>query len=172
MTASDPPTWLLRPASSGVDVPIALDANALDPNGTDRDPMIGRLRTLVEAGRLRVVLVEGVRRELDHARTPPGLREAWPAPEPLRLPPPTPARHIARIRARAILRGGSSSDRHDSDAGHLCDAAEAGCRYFITHDRRFMRKRHDLEATLPSIRILGLREFFEIYDASEPSADS
>ena len=149
--------------------PIGLDANALDPNGTARDAMIERFRALADAGCLRIVLVEGVKRELDDARTPARLRAAWPEAEPVRPPPPTAARHIARIRVRAILRGDTLSDRHDADAAHLCDAAEAGCGYFLTHDKRFTRKRHDLEATLPTIRILGLREFFEIYDASDPS---
>ena len=156
--------------------PIALDTNALDRNGTDRDALIDRFRALADTGQLRVVLVDGVRRELDHPLTPVGVREAWPAAETLRRssparPPPTAVRHIARIRVRAILRGDTLSDRHDADAAHLCDAAEAGCGTFLTHDKRFSRKRHDLEATLPSLRILGLREFFAIYDASETSED-
>ena len=118
-----------------------------------------------------------MRRELDHPRTPARVREAWLGaetagqPPTLRRPPTSAAQHIARIRIRAILRGDTSSDRHDADAAHLCDAAEAGCGTFLTHDKRFTRKRHDLETTLPSIRILGLREFFALYDAPETSAD-
>ena len=145
---------------------IALDANALDRDGTDRDALVDRFRTLMQDGLIDVVVTEGVGRELRHPHAPGQVRAQ--TDRTLRPPgtAPTASQHIARIKVRAILRGDAAGDRHAADAGHLCDAAEAGCAFFLTQDKRFSRKRRDLAAALPLIRVLGLREFFDLYDAA------
>ena len=153
------------------DAAVALDANALQPSGTDRDELVGRFRDLMRAGAVKVVMLESVGRELDDARTPAEARPETPAGAGIARRAPTAAQQIARIRVRAIMRGNALNDRHDADAAHLCEAAEAGCRIFLTHDKRFSRKRHDLEAALPGLRILGLREFFALYDAPAAQAE-
>ena len=122
-------------------------------------------------GAIKVVLLESVGRELDDPRTPAAARPGRPASASQVRKAPTAAQQIARIRVRAIMRGDALNDRHDADAAHLCEAAEAGCRIFLTHDKRFSRKRHDLEASLPGLRILGLREFFSLYDATGAQAE-
>jgi len=66
------------------------------------------------------------------------------------------------------LRGNALEGKHDADASHLCEAAETGCSYFITHDKRIQNKRGELQAALPpSLTIVTLAEFFEIFDAYE-----
>jgi hypothetical protein len=50
----------------------------------------------------------------------------------------------------------------------LSEAAETGCGYFITHDKRMLKKRTELHAVLPpSLNIVTLEEFLEIFDAYE-----
>lgn len=68
---------------------------------------------------------------------------------------------IDRIRVRAILRGDGRPGKHDADASHLSEAAEAGCRAFLTRDGKILRKRDTLRLALPDgMRILTLVEFF------------
>ncbi len=113
------------------------------------------------AGRFRVLLVGGVRAELAHPRTPAAVREAVLPFEPTPRPAATHAGKLARIRLRAILRGEGETDRHDADAAHLADAAEAGCGWFVTHDKRILRRRDDLRRVLPGLRIATLDRFLE-----------
>lgn len=69
---------------------------------------------------------------------------------------------------RAILRGGAAPGRHAADADHLCAAAEAGCSVFLTRDGRILRKRADLEASLPAgFRILAIEELMAAWDAGQ-----
>jgi hypothetical protein len=73
----------------------------------------------------------------------------------------TQAQHAQRHRVRIILQGNALPNKHAVDASHLCEAAETGCSYFITHDRRILRKRSELhEAVPPSLTIVTLEEFF------------
>ena len=55
---------------------IALDANALDRNGTERDFLVDRLNALVESGTLTIVVAGGVRAEVQHPRTPTDVQDA------------------------------------------------------------------------------------------------
>ena len=138
--------------------PVAVDANALDRDGTARDALVDRFRRKVEAGDLTVMVAGGVRDELSHPQTPPELRElalARPAPP---RPALTHAQKLDRIRVRAILRGDAPCGKHEADALHLSEAAEAGCAVFITHDRRILRRRADLRAVLPRSRHPDARE--------------
>ena len=147
---------------------IAHDANAIDRAGGERDRLVDRFRRLVEAGILRVVVVGGVRAEVEHAHTPRDVRDAV-SRHPLAFrSPQSAAEQISRIRIRAILRGNGRPAKHDADASHLSEAAEAGCIYFITHDGRLLKKREDLHASLPpTLRIVTLAEFFAILDRCE-----
>jgi predicted nucleic acid-binding protein len=55
-----------------------------------------------------------------------------------------------------------------ADASHLSGAAETGCAYFITHDKRMLAKREELRRELPpSPSIVTLTEFFEVLDRFE-----
>jgi hypothetical protein len=116
---------------------------------------------------LKVVLAGGVRAEVLHPRTPgrvkaairrlifnlrPGLISSQQAAQPS---PSDPARKRSR-----------------REAGRGCvtisEAAEIGCGYFITNEKRILKKREALYAVLPpSLSIVRLREFLEILDDYE-----
>jgi predicted nucleic acid-binding protein len=50
----------------------------------------------------------------------------------------------------------------------ISEAAETGCAYFITHDNRILDKRNELRSALPpSLEIVTLTEFFEVFDRFE-----
>jgi predicted nucleic acid-binding protein len=65
----------------------------------------------------------------------------------------------------AILQGNARPGKHEPDASHISEAAETGCGYFITHDKRILDRRGKLRAVLPpSLNIVSLEEFFQIFD--------
>ena len=144
---------------------IALDANALDRDGANKDPLIDRFLALVDNGTLNVVLPGGVRIEAQHPRTPADIKDAM-LPQIYNLRPGLiPSQRSERVRVLEVLQGNAISGKHAADASHISEAAETGCGYFITHDGRILDKRGELHAILPpSLNIVSLDEFFEIFD--------
>ena len=147
---------------------IGHDANALDRNGSPRDTLIDRFRSLVSAGRLIVLVAGGVRDEVQHPRTPSDVKDAVLPRIFNRRPGLIPSQHDERRRVAAVLQGNARPDKHPADASHLSEAAETGCAYFITHDKRILDKRDELRSVLPpSLEIVTLMEFFEVFDRFE-----
>jgi hypothetical protein len=73
-----------------------------------------------------------------------------------------------RRRVGTIMRGNAEPGKHAADASHLLEAAETGCCYFITEDARILKKRAELATALPpTLQIVPLVEFFEIFDDYE-----
>jgi hypothetical protein len=144
---------------------IALDANALDRNGTERDALVDRFNALVESGLLTVVVAGGVRAEVQNPRTPTDVQDAV-LPRIFNLRPGlNAAQKDERRRIGAILQGNARPGKHAADASHLSEASETGCAYFITEDMRVLRKRRELGSVLPPhLRIVTLVEFLDIFD--------
>ncbi len=145
---------------------IGLDANALNRNGTDQDRLVERFCQLVHDRVLKIVVAGGVRNEIQNPRTPSHKKAAI-LPRIFNLRPGlTESQHAQCRRVRIILQGNARPNKHAADASHLCEAAETGCSYFITHDRRILRRRLELHAVLPpSLTIVTLEDFFDIFDA-------
>ena len=144
---------------------IAVDANVYDTDGSSRDLLVVRLRKLSKpSGPLSVVIAGGVREEVRHHRTPGHVRnDVMGKIYNLRPAPNTEQRSVRRA-VRAVLQGNAQPGKHAADASHLCEAAETGCAYFITEDKRVLAKRQKLEAYL-RLTILTLREFMEVFDS-------
>ena len=126
----------------------------------EQDLLVERFRAIVLSGSLDLLWPSGVLDEMLHPNAPEGIRAA--ARVALARPPvPLSARQqIDRIRVRAILRGDGRAGKHDADASHLSEAAEAGCSTFITRDGKILRKREALRVALPAdMRIRTLAEF-------------
>ena len=103
----------------------------------------------------------GVVDEMLHPHAPEEIRAAARSARARPAFPLSARQHIDRIRVRSILRGNGRAGKHDADASHLSEAAEAGCGTFITWDSKILRKRDTLRLTLPSgMRIRTLAEFF------------
>lgn len=147
---------------------IGCDANALDLDGSAKDRLVPRFRELSSAGTLTVVVAGGVRSEVQHPKTPGNVKDAV-LPQLFNLQPElTAPQQGERRRVQAILQGNALPGKHAADASHLSEAAETGCAYFITHDKRILDKRSELRDVLPRfLTITTLVEFFEILDAYE-----
>lgn len=148
---------------------VAVDANALDRDGSPRDAMVEALLAAASDGRLRMFIPDGVAAEMRHARAPAAMRALAEAASPPRSVPLTPRQHIDRIRVRAVMRGDGRPGKHDADASHLSSAAEAGCAIFLTRDGKILRKRDILRGALPpGFRIATPEEFMAAPDGDAP----
>lgn len=147
---------------------IACDANALDYTGGAADPLVDRFRKLSSERKLRMVIAAGIRNEVQNPRTPQSVQQVM-LPQIFNLRPGlNRSQQDCRFKVRLILQGNSAPGKHAADASHISEAAETGCAYFITNDKRILRKRGDLERVLPpTLTIVDLNEFFEIFDAYE-----
>jgi hypothetical protein len=144
---------------------IALDANALNRHGTEHDALVDRFEKLSDDGVLHLVLGGGVRDEVQHPNSS-AKKKAAVLPQIFNLRPGlTTGQRAERQRVAEILQGNAHPGTHAADASHLSQASETGCSYFITHDRRILRKRDEFRAVLPSnLWIVSLQEFFRIFD--------
>jgi hypothetical protein len=109
----------------------------------------------------------GVRDEVQHPHTPQSVKAAV-LPRIFNLGPSlNSSQQAARRSVRAILQGNAKPDTHAADASHLSEAAEIRCAYFITNDKRILKKRYELYAALPpTLTILTLAEFLEVSQRS------
>src|SRR6516165_6205424 len=115
-------------------VNVAIDANALDLDGTPRDRLVERFKQLMVDGTIRVVTPGGVRSEVQHPHTP-GTVQAAVLPQIFNLRPGlNTAQQAARTRVAAALQGNARPGKHAADASHISEADETGCGYFITHE--------------------------------------
>lgn len=147
---------------------IGHDANALDYDGSSRDTLVDRFRAHALAGTLTVVVAGGVRWEVQHPHTPADVKDAV-LPRTFNLRRGlNEAQRNSRRRVAAILQGNAHPGAHAADASHLSEAAETGCGYFITHDKRILAKREELRRVLPpTLSLVTLTEFFNELDRFE-----
>jgi predicted nucleic acid-binding protein len=145
---------------------IFIDANALDKDGSPRDYLIDKFDELQRTHQINIVMSYSVRKEVGHPRTPTAVKN-------IMLPQIFTLSSIERTSSeenklqsiRKILRGNACDGKHDADGLHLFEADKYGGGYFITHDKRILDKRGELRKVLnPSIAIVTLVEFLEIYD--------
>ena len=172
MACFRPGTWVQENGRRPIDPRrsnIAVDANALDCHGADRDSLVTRLKSLIEEGKVNIVAPGGVREEAAHPKTPVAVKAAV-MPRIFNLRPGLNTQQQAERRRVALtMQGNAAPDKHAADASHLSEAAETGCCYFITEDARILKKRTDLASVLPPtpVQIVTLAEFLEIFDDYE-----
>jgi hypothetical protein len=144
---------------------IGHDANALDLHGTDRDRLVERFCQLSAARVLSIVVAGGVRKEVQHPRTPVNVKVSV-LPQIFNLQPGlNTSQRSERTVVLEIIQGNARPGKHTADASHLSEAAETGCGCFITEDRRILDRRRALRSVLPtSLTIVTLPEFFVILD--------
>jgi hypothetical protein len=145
---------------------ISIDGNVLNRGDSDEgNRRIDRLLNLSGERAINFVIAGGIRDEVVHPATPSG-KKAVVLPQIFNLRPGRNSQQDADRRVvAAILQGNAKPQTHAADASHLSEAAETGCAYFITGDARILRKRKELSGALPpSLQIVTLEEFLEIYD--------
>ena len=112
---------------------IALDANALDRDGSARNQLVDRFEKLAADGTLNVILPGGVRDEINNPGTPRAVKDAF-LQRIFNLRPGLVAEQQATgRRVLTIPEVNAKPGKHAADASHL----------FVTHDARILRKRSE-----------------------------
>lgn len=138
-----------------------IDNNAFEHSDQNQ---VDRLLSLIAEGRITLIVPHGVRSEIAHPNTPIQIKDMMSVQlftEEVERSS-SEQREIARI--EAVLQGNARKGRHSADAKHVFEAAKYG-GYFITHDKRIVRKkRRELEAMHSNLSIVTLDEYLTIYD--------
>lgn len=146
---------------------IAIDTNALNRDGSAHDAMVDRLLDLSATGTIRLILPKGVRVEMLDPRTPAHIRAAA---APMIFSYTVGLNSEEQRNRRLIqqeLQGNAAPGKHAADADHLFEAAKY-CAYFITHDQRILTRSGRMRDLLPpSLTIVTLAGFFDIFDDYE-----
>jgi hypothetical protein len=144
--------------------PVAIDANALDRDGSARDNLVDRLLALSSAVTINLIVPKRVREEIQNPRTPVHVQEAA---LPKLFTIPVGLNSDEQRRKRIIeqeFQGKARPGKHMADADHLFEAAKYG-GYFITHDRRILTRAGRLGEVLPpSLTVVTLVDFLAIFD--------
>jgi hypothetical protein len=147
--------------------PVAIDANALDRDGSERDAQVDRLLALSSAEIINLIVPKGVRQEILNPRTPAHVQEAA---LPKRFTIGVGLNSDEQRRRRIIvqeLQGNARPGKHEPDADHLFEAAKYG-GFFITHDDRILSRAGRLGEVLPpSLTVVTLEDFFAIFEDYE-----
>jgi len=119
--------------------PVAIDANALDRDGSDHDALVDRLLGLASAGAINLIVPKGVRLEISNPNTPAHVQEAA-LPKIFTIGVGLNSDEQRRKRIiESELQGNARPGKHAADADHLFEAAKYG-GYFITHDDRILKR--------------------------------
>jgi hypothetical protein len=146
---------------------IAIDANTLNRDGSANDALVVRLLELTSAATINLVVPKGVRLEILDPRTPSHIQAAV-APMIFSYQVGlTPDEQNRRRLIEQELQGNARPGKHTADADHLFEATKYG-GYFITHDKRILDRAGKLGALLPpSLTVVTLADFMEIFDDYE-----
>jgi hypothetical protein len=146
---------------------VAIDANALNRDGSTHDALVARLLDLYAAGTIRLMLPKGVREEIQDLRTPAHIRAAT---TPMIFSYSLGLNSEEQRKRRLIeqeLQGNAKPGKHAADADHLFEAAKYG-GYFVTHDQRILGRSSNMRNLLPpSLNVVTLAGFLEIFDDYE-----
>lgn len=144
--------------------PVAIDANALNRDGSAHDGLVYRLPALSSVGTIRLLVPKRVREEILDPRTPTHIQEAA---LPQIFSYSVGLNSDEQRRHRIItqeLQGNAKPGKHEADADHLFEAAKYG-GFFITHDARIFARAGRLgEALPPSLTVVTLADFLAIFD--------
>jgi hypothetical protein len=144
--------------------PVAIDANALDRDGSVYDALVDRLLALSSARTVNLIVPKRVREEIQHPHTPAQVQDAA-LPQLFTIAVGLNSEEQRRKRIiEQELRGNAEPGKHEADADHLFEAAKY-CGYFITHDRRILTRAGRLRDVLPpSLTVVTLDDFIAIFD--------
>jgi hypothetical protein len=144
--------------------PSLIDANVLDRLGGPDDAVVDQILALAEELKIDLKLPHSVKTEIDHPNTPADVKQRalqliYTVPVSL-----TPGEVELQQQARDLVRGNAKPGQHDRDAYHIVEAAKYG-GYFITRDRRLLKKRSEIAGLLGAgFVIVTPSEFLEAYD--------
>jgi predicted nucleic acid-binding protein len=140
-----------------------LDCNALDRTEETEDAAMDKILALHEQpDTFTLLLPYSVKAEIEHPSTPSEKKRkamGFLYSMAVTLTPPELETHE---KLRLLIQGNAKSARHEKDAFHLVESAKYGGRYFITKDRRLLKKAPEIWAAL-RLRVVTPSEFLSAY---------
>ena len=143
-----------------------IDANILDRLEDGHDEAVDAMLALYRGNMVSFQLPYSVKAEIDHPHTPTEVKERareFIFTETVTL---TANEHALHAEVRELIRGNAAPGQHDQDSFHLFEAEKYGGGYFVTRDRRLLRKRAEIERLLGLI-VLAPTEFMSVYQEFE-----
>ena len=141
---------------------VFLDAHIFDENDDVEitsavAEILGPMRESV-----RILLPHSVKAEIDRPQTPARVKALasgliYSIPVELNQ-----GENETHNRLRIIMKGNALSDQHDADAFHVVEAAKYG-GYFVTLDRRILKKKSEISSVLPGLWIVKPQELVDIF---------
>ena len=140
-----------------------IDANVLDRTGGPEDAAVDEiLRLYMEGDEFTLLLPYSVKDEIAHPNTPAKVKERaalFVFSQPVSLIDKELALHE---RIRELIRGNAASGQHDKDAFHLVESHKYGARFFITNDKRLLKKSDEILEAL-TLKVVTPPKFLEAY---------
>jgi len=143
-----------------VDVPV------LHRKRNDEDAIVEELLKNGFDRRVMLHLTYSVKDEIAHPNTPAEVKARAATliySVPVQLTPNEKARHE---KVRQLIRGNAESGKHDADAFHLVESSKNGAGYFLTSDKRLLKKNEEI-ADLLNMLIVTPTEFLAILEEFE-----
>jgi hypothetical protein len=138
----------------------------LDRTGGPEDAYVDQILTLAENGQITLLLPHSVKAEIEHPSTPDDVKQRAMSliyTVPVQL---TPEELRLHDRIRGILQGNAKPGKHDCDAFHIVESDKNGGGYFITNDKRIIKKGPEI-APLLQIAIMTPTEFVNVHERFE-----
>ena len=145
---------------------VFIDAHVLDPAGGIEDEAVDEILDLHEAEKFFLQMPHSVKQEIEHPNTPDDVKRRaarllFSTPVPL-----TQNELDMRDKICALMQGNAKPGKHNRDAYHVVESAKYG-GYFITNDRRILKKEREIQKLLSSLSIVTPDQFLRVFRSFE-----
>lgn len=144
-----------------------MDSCAFDPKYSPENGASLRIFSLYEEETIVLIVAHSTIKEIEHPNTPAWVKNEAGAMIYTISTGLTEQEVTEQETILRILTGNGKSEKMKKDADHIFEASKY-CGYFITTDKRILKKKDDLHAHCAAI-IVKPSEFLEIYEACAPT---
>lgn len=140
---------------------ITLDANSLRIKDKTSSALVDEFQRYTEILKLSVIIPHGVQREIGNPNTPKQAQQDMD--EIYSDETNLTSEEQERLRKlEELMTGNAQSQKHIADANHLFEASKYVGGYFVTHDKRILKKQSELSELAPGLNVVTLQEIVEI----------
>jgi len=151
-----------RYSNTFVDVPV------LHRKGDAEDAVVDELLEVAFERRVMLHLTYSVKDEIAHPNTPADVKKRAQRliySVPVQL---TQGEKELHQKVREIIQGNAKAGKHDADAFHLVESQKYGAGYFLTNDKRLLKKKAAI-GNLLNMEIVTPTEFLAVWKKFEQS---
>ena len=138
-----------------------LDTCAFDPKYSPEHDAAQQIRTLRNEGKVHLLIARSVQKEIEHPNTPEDVKREAADMNYTKKTSLTADERTRQAKIHAILTGNGKPEKYEEDAAHVFEAGKY-MGYFITTDKRILRKSQELKGVTPAV-ILKPTEWLSIF---------